>query len=451
MVYPLYYGEIKFSMVISGLDPYFTKFGNPALWHPNHFAIQPSAYSTDSFIDGLEKIGARGKGSIPTYAKKCVRFLKTAEGKRVLTHANDVLQLRLQNQRKTFAEKQLLLGNDQALYDNLTEQFSGGEEPDTQLHDDVSCEEEDVKGDEDLYSTEGSCIEQQFDEVQEDQSQKHHLPKTLEELSGQEEDDDEDDDDQEEILDLENFATRSIDSPRKKRRTVKTRLLLSPLHSFMVDIDDRWLKKKFEEEDWREICSKWPKVSDLPESVKDYIQTFEEITDLEGMSDALRIRPEDVDQRIVHRCLEDWLDIFKSEPSPFTIAASLSESYWQNEAWGFLRKLTNGVPDCIMLPGDVAGIESKKRQNRKKSGENNQSRVRMGKRGDIFWRSFHEPAKDWAVVEAAKTWDPFSTKYITESTSKLPRQLHDILMSRTDEVGGSKMMRSVVVPGLIIG
>src|SRR5690554_6227783 len=121
MVYPLYYGETRFSMAISGLDPYFTKFDNPALWHPNHFAIQPSAYSTDSFIDGLEKIGARGKSAIPTYARKCVCFLRTVEGKRVLTHANDVLQLRLQNQRKTLAEKQLLLSNDQALYDNLTE------------------------------------------------------------------------------------------------------------------------------------------------------------------------------------------------------------------------------------------------------------------------------------------------------------------------------------------
>lgn len=75
----------------------------------------------------------------------------------------------------------------------------------------------------------------------------------------------------------------------------------------------------------------------------------------------------------------------------------------------------------------------------------------MGVRGDSFWRSIEEPKKDWAVMEAAKVWSTSGTKYIIESSRKLPRQLHDILVHRTREVGRFDLMRGIFVPGLVIG
>ncbi|KAF9369086.1 hypothetical protein BGX21_006171, partial [Mortierella sp. AD011] len=152
-------------------------------------------------------------------------------------------------------------------------------------------------------------------------------------------------------------------------------------------------------------------------------------------------------------CEKYQLDIYSDDPSPFMIADRLSESWWQNEAWGVTRKLTKGIPNCKMLPGDVAGVESKKRQNRVLHNDetNKKGRARIGKKGDIFWRSFDEPTKDWAVIEAAKTWNIYGPKYIIESTSKLPRQLHDILLHRTQEVGSPNNMRTSMVAGLVIG
>ncbi|KAI8602999.1 hypothetical protein EDD21DRAFT_352240 [Dissophora ornata] len=99
------------------------------------------------------------------------------------------------------------------------------------------------------------------------------------------------------------------------------------------------------------------------------------------------------------------------------------------------------------------GVESKKRQNRVlyDSGTSEKGWARLGKKGDMFWRSFDEPTKDWAVVEGAKTWNVFGQKYIVESTLKLPRQLHDVLIRRTQEVGSPDKMRTSMVPGLIIG
>ncbi|KAF9581947.1 hypothetical protein BGW38_000858 [Lunasporangiospora selenospora] len=213
-----------------------------------------------------------------------------------------------------------------------------------------------------------------------------------------------------------------------------------PIHSFMVDTDDRWLEEQFDPEDWLEICSNWP-------------ESFDGVTDLDSLLKAITQRPEEIEKRLVFRCLEDWYDIYSDEPSPFLIADRLSESWWQNEVWGIVRKLTNGVPNCKMLPGDVAGLESKKRQNRvcHNAATGTMGRAKMGKRGDMFWRSFDEPAKDWAVIEAAKSWNVFGHKYIVETSSKLPRQMHDILLHRTKEIRSPDKMRRVIVPGLVIG
>ncbi|KAF9916919.1 hypothetical protein FBU30_001077 [Linnemannia zychae] len=75
----------------------------------------------------------------------------------------------------------------------------------------------------------------------------------------------------------------------------------------------------------------------------------------------------------------------------------------------------------------------------------------MGKRSDIIWRSLTTPEKDWALGEAALLWEDFGQKYIDGSNFKLPRQLHDILATRTQEVGGPDNMKEALVSGLILG
>ncbi|KAF9186810.1 hypothetical protein BGZ49_004144 [Haplosporangium sp. Z 27] len=68
----------------------------------------------------------------------------------------------------------------------------------------------------------------------------------------------------------------------------------------------------------------------------------------------------------------------------------------------------------------------------------------MGVRADFIWRTMLTPEKDWTIGEAVRVWDDMSGKYIEESNFKLLRQLYDILMSRTTEVGGPGNLRNVL-------
>ncbi|OAD66242.1 hypothetical protein PHYBLDRAFT_152567 [Phycomyces blakesleeanus NRRL 1555(-)] len=204
------------------------------------------------------------------------------------------------------------------------------------------------------------------------------------------------------------------------------------VHSFMIDMNDPWIKDKFLASDWAEISRDPPAYPPIPEA---------------GLETALQTRPIDSESQLVHQCLVDC-------PSPFAIAQQLPEHWWQERAWGIVGRLALDVECCFILPGDVAGIDSDARRNRARYTGNIQpiSRKRMGVRGDLFWRSFEEPQKDWAVVETLKKWSTFSTKYILESSIKLPRQLHDILVHRTKEILTHKQSRIPhFVPGLMMG
>ncbi|KAF9110159.1 hypothetical protein BGX27_006701, partial [Mortierella sp. AM989] len=139
------------------------------------------------------------------------------------------------------------------------------------------------------------------------------------------------------------------------------------------------------------------------------------------------------------------------QPSPFDVAGSLSESWWLKSAWGVCTDLAKGVPRCSILPGKVPGLDSSARRNSDRESTCGSERKRIGTRTDLVWRTLTAPETDWATAEAAKVWCPQGNKYNTESKFKLPRQLHDILIGRTMEVGGSHELRDVFVSGLIIG
>ncbi|KAF8925648.1 hypothetical protein BGZ47_003133, partial [Haplosporangium gracile] len=231
-------------------------------------------------------------------------------------------------------------------------------------------------------------------------------------------------------------------------------VVYNAVHSFMIDMVDPWIKGKFSASDWAEISRDPPICPSIPEAGVAYLSSFDHMRTVQELETALQTRPSDSESQLVHQCLLDWLYLFRCKsPSPFTIAQQLPELWWQERAWGIVGRLAQDVECCFILPGDVTGIESDARRNRARYTGNVRpiSRKRMGVRGDSFWRSFEEPQKDWAVMEAAKKWSTSSTKYIIESSRKLPRQLHDILVHRTREVGRVDLMRGIFVPGLVIG
>ncbi|KAF9943608.1 hypothetical protein BGZ65_000654, partial [Modicella reniformis] len=99
----------------------------------------------------------------------------------------------------------------------------------------------------------------------------------------------------------------------------------------------------------------------------------------------------------------------------------------------------------------MTGHDSSARRNNDRETTCGNERKRMGVRADLIWRNVTSPETDWAIAEAAKVWCPQGNKYISESKFKLPRQLRDVLIGRTMEVGGANELRDVLVSGLIIG
>ncbi|KAF9929118.1 hypothetical protein FBU30_001847 [Linnemannia zychae] len=228
-----------------------------------------------------------------------------------------------------------------------------------------------------------------------------------------------------------------------------------PIRSFMIDMQDPYTKGLFDGEDWADIKNNLPSAVPYASATSTYMDTFDAVKTVDDLRMRLRHRPDGVELELVYMCLQNWLNLYEmTSPSPFAIESSLSESWWMSQAWGICSQLTKGVPGCFMLTGDMTGVDSSMRRNHKERLINTAphvSRKRMGVRADLIWRSVLAPEKDWAIGEAARTWDDLGQKYIHEGTFKLPRQLHDVLVARSMEVGGPEKMRDVLVSGLVIG
>ncbi|KAF9425064.1 hypothetical protein BGZ76_003436, partial [Entomortierella beljakovae] len=220
-------------------------------------------------------------------------------------------------------------------------------------------------------------------------------------------------------------------------------------HSFMLDLNDPQTAKLFSEDDWDEIVSDLPSQAVYSEEAYSYMDKFSNIDSIVDLEKALNDRPTDPDSLIIYGCLDQWLDLFKTaDPSPFSIINSLGEAWWLQNAWGATRKLAKGVPYVFILPGEKACIDSMERRN----GNITAADVKqVGPKADLIWRSMIAPEHDWGAAEAATNWDPSSLKYRYESTHKLPRELHDILVGRTHELGMAESLRSEYVSGLIFG
>ncbi|KAF9353056.1 hypothetical protein BGX26_009155 [Mortierella sp. AD094] len=126
-------------------------------------------------------------------------------------------------------------------------------------------------------------------------------------------------------------------------------IFFSPLHGFMLDLDDPHVKKMFSQDDWAEIIADLPSQEFYTDSVGLYLDSFSKIRTIEELEESLRIRPASED------CL---LPPKIKEPSPFAIVNTLGESWWIDNAWGVCLRLTNGVPNAFMLPGEKTGHDS---------------------------------------------------------------------------------------------
>ncbi|KAF9371782.1 hypothetical protein BGX21_005003, partial [Mortierella sp. AD011] len=211
---------------------------------------------------------------------------------------------------------------------------------------------------------------------------------------------------------------------------------------FMIDVNDPNTASLFSKVDWEEITADLPSQATYSEEVFDYLDRFSEVNTIGDLERVLSDRPTDPDSRIV-------LDLFKiTDPSPFSVINALGEMWWLQNAWGATRKLTLGVPHAFILPGEKASIDSTERINENLASTDVK---RVGAKEDLIWRTLMAPECDWGVAEAATEWDPMSLKYCYESTHKLPRVLHDILVGRTTEVGSVDALRSEYVSGLIFG
>ncbi|KAF9098172.1 hypothetical protein BGX27_000843 [Mortierella sp. AM989] len=217
----------------------------------------------------------------------------------------------------------------------------------------------------------------------------------------------------------------------------------------MIDVNDPNTASLFSKVDWEEITADLPSQATYSEEVFSYLDSFSEVNTIGDLEKVLSDRPTDPDSRIVYECLLHWLDLFKiTDPSPFSVIDALGEMWWLQNAWGATGKLTLGVPHAFILPGEKASIDSTERIN----GNLTSADVkRVGSKEDLIWRTLMALECDWGVAEAATEWDSMSMKYRYESTHKLPRVLHDILVGRTTEAGSVDALRSEYVSGLIFG
>ncbi|KAF9190903.1 hypothetical protein BGZ51_008052 [Haplosporangium sp. Z 767] len=222
----------------------------------------------------------------------------------------------------------------------------------------------------------------------------------------------------------------------------------SPTHSFMLDLDDPSVEKLFSPQDWQEITSDLPTQAFYSDLAYNYLDSFSEIKSREELETSLERRPTDQESQLIFHCLNQWVELFKTDPSPFRVVSALGEAWWLNNVWGLCARAASGVPHSFILPGEKTGVESAERRNQNLAP---MERRRIGYKTDLIWRTLDSPEQDWAVAEAAHDWDPTSNKYKFEGAFKLPRHMHDILCARTAEVGGPDWLRNEFVSGLIIG
>ncbi|KAG0288458.1 hypothetical protein BGZ98_004255, partial [Dissophora globulifera] len=171
-----------------------------------------------------------------------------------------------------------------------------------------------------------------------------------------------------------------VDLSRLAKKSVDLYLWFSPIHSFMVDLQDKYIESLFSSQDWIEIKSNLPPSATYSTEQPRYLD-------------------------ILAGVIQEQ-DIISMDPSPF--ALDLSEDWWMRNAWNSTRLLAKAVPGSFSISGKVTGIDSASQRSNKERHVNItpvNNRKKMCVRADMIWRTVEAPVNDWMIGVAAKHWD----------------------------------------------
>ena len=99
------------------------------------------------------------------------------------------------------------------------------------------------------------------------------------------------------------------------------------------------------------------------------------------------------------------------------------------------------IDGITMIDGEKTTYESKIRRNkdRRLDVEGQVPRKQKGKNVDLVGRDTRSQ-KDWFIVESMATWDEMSSKYLTEASVTLFKELHMLATSRILEANSEQFV-----------
>ncbi|CAG8754318.1 26524_t:CDS:2, partial [Gigaspora margarita] len=211
------------------------------------------------------------------------------------------------------------------------------------------------------------------------------------------------------------------------------------IHSFILDVEDEVVLNHFTEKEMVEIDQvPGPAVPELSENVIDCLSKFAGKTDLHEIGKILKEVAFDDKYNIKNNHDVDYI-IFAihaliREIESGKLYNNNIESWFNIHIWNFVFDQAFGnVKTISVVRGESSGIASSIRKNiNRKMGTNR----RMGRRGDWILRSTGKSDNDeFGVGEAGHSWkDKYSTKFLKESGTKLPKNLKDIIMKLMEKV-----------------
>ncbi|KAG0359922.1 hypothetical protein BGZ54_009769 [Gamsiella multidivaricata] len=369
---PIFSGDYD-ANVLSNLpiDEYF-KTNYPGNWHPIHYANNSDAFGYDGFEQGLNIIGKQ-LPSPSVYARRWLVYLSTTGGSILKEQAKGLFEIKM-----AAVKNQTTYSTVQAKFSTKT--FAQPTSPLELFRLRTSAGQNDPIQAETLAPSRSSS---QFTD-----DSRRSLPRRYDVLRPK--------------WTLESgTVVEDVLNDAGKELAVS-----HPIHAFMIDIQDPFTKKLFNQNDWDEILKGIPKTTGYSDSASAFMGKFDEVSSLNDLKTRLDSSPaQDAECELIHSCLKNWTNIYEMNPSPFALEGKLSEKWWETHAWGVCNNLCKGIPGCFMMVGEMTGKDSTARRNFKmhaKEETPQDSRKRMGLRADFIWRSMLSPEKDWAIGEAAR-------------------------------------------------
>ncbi|RUP50254.1 hypothetical protein BC936DRAFT_139851 [Jimgerdemannia flammicorona] len=224
------------------------------------------------------------------------------------------------------------------------------------------------------------------------------------------------------------------------------------VHSFILDIEEKFTRSAFTEEELEEISS--ANLRDLPDlkpELLSFISTFAKISTREIREELNRPHDnlgKDYDPSI--HFAYDYGQLIEKNPNPLTM--NWPESWYRSNVWRAVDNAFGDIPFVFVVGGEVAGIATTERKNRYRmlSNEVPMKRKMIGKKGDGFVRSVGTQVLEWAASEAGPRWEGQSGTKLKVAGFSPPRQLKDIFITLARKVDFDEdKIRQLDVPGFV--